>query len=437
MGKGRILIVDHDEHSRQSCANILGDDGFDVLCSSDGYEALQLIDTLAPDIVLLDLWLPGLDGLEILQLLNQGHSQRRRTQAAVIMMSGHGNIATAVKAIQMGAFDYVEKPLSLSALLPVVKQAWASRHGHSEQNSALTVTPRLAPMLAALASKHVQQAARKQRTLRHSVICYGHGLQSGLKTGMILVPQPANSGIIFANIATGKTLPALVDCVASTDFCTSLQQGDAVAKTIEHLLSTLHAYGITNLLIKVNNEVPIMDGSALSFCQLIEKEGIEEQDAEAKEFIVDQCYHIGQVQSDAKFILVEPYDGLRITYYLKYPYPLGIQEFTYEHRDGASYRDQIAPARTFAFVPEVEQMHELGLISGGRLTNVILIDDEKVVNRAPLRFVDECVRHKVLDIMGDLYLLGSGLRGHVRASMTGHTENVALVRQLAEAIRRC
>jgi UDP-3-O-acyl-N-acetylglucosamine deacetylase len=119
---------------------------------------------------------------------------------------------------------------------------------------------------------------------------------------------------------------------------------------------------------------------------------------------------------------------------LHYPKPLGIQEFTYEHRDGASYRSEVALARTFAFVRDVEKMHELGLVAGGRLNNVILIDDEKIVNNAQMHFPDECARHKVLDIIGDLYLLGRPLRGHVRANMTGHTENVALVKQLRAAV---
>ena len=149
-----------------------------------------------------------------------------------------------------------------------------------------------------------------------------------------------------------------------------------------------------------------------------------------EEFIVDRCYAIGQVRTDAKFILVEPYDGFRVTYRLDYPQPLGVQEFSYEHTDSTRYRHEIAPARTFGFVREVERMQELGLLAGGRLTNVVLIDDEKIINSTPLRFPDEFVRHKILDVMGDFYLLGRRLRGHVRANMTGHTENIALVQKL-------
>ncbi|MBM3226874.1 MAG: UDP-3-O-[3-hydroxymyristoyl] N-acetylglucosamine deacetylase, partial [Candidatus Tectomicrobia bacterium] len=274
----------------------------------------------------------------------------------------------------------------------------------------------------------------RQRTLGRSVVLYGQGLQSGLKTGMILSPLPSHSGIVFKNITTGRTMPASVDYIESTDFCTSLKQGCIAARTVEHLLSALHAYDITNALVTINDEVPIMDGSADAFCHLIEDAGLAEQDARVEEFIVDRCYAVGQVRADSKFILVEPYDGFRVTYRLDYPPPLGVQEFSYEHKGSTGYRHEIAPARTFAFVKEVEKMHELGLIGGGRLTNVVLIGEEKIINSAPLRFPNECVRHKILDIIGDMYLLGKKLRGHVYANMTGHTENVALVKQLHTAM---
>ena len=266
------------------------------------------------------------------------------------------------------------------------------------------------------------------------MVGYGLGLQSGVKTGIILEPIPPDSGIVFRNIATGETLPAAIDFVTSTNFCTTLHQNGVTVKTIEHLMSALHAYGITNLLVQVGDEVPIMDGSASSFCQLIEEGGVVEQGGERQEFVVDRCYHVGQIDPASKYILVEPYDGFKVSYRLHYPQPLGTQEFTYEHRNGAGYRFEIAPARTFAFVHEVEKMHEMGLIAGGRLNNVILLGDEKIINNVQLRFPDEYVRHKVLDLIGDLYLLGKSLRGHVRANMTGHTENVALVKQLSDAL---
>jgi len=450
MGKGWILIVDHDEDAVKSLHGMLCNEGFKVSSTADGNKALALIRTATPAVVLLDIWLPGMDGVEILQAV-----QAMYADVEVIVMSGHGNIATAVQMLKLGAFDYLEKPLSLYGVLAVIKRACEHRerrHNAGVQLSGpssravapahpaqLNPTHRQEATSASRASSHrgwrdtaAQPSFKqgRQRTLSRSVVLYGQGLQSGLKTGLILSPMPPHSGILFRNITTGKTVPASIDCIASTDFCTSLEQGCIAARTVEHLMSALHAYRITNVLIKISDEVPIMDGSAQAFCHLIEEAGVAEQDAAVEEFVVDRCYAVGQVRADAKFILVEPYDGFRVTYRLDYPPPLGVQEFSYEHRDSTSYCREIAPARTFGFVKEVERMQELGLISGGRLTNVVLIDEEKIINSTPLRFPDECVRHKILDIIGDVYLLGRMLRGHVRANMTGHTENVALVKKL-------
>lgn len=450
MGKGRVLIVDDDEDLVKSLGGMLYDAGFTVSSTTDGSEALALIHTVAPAVVLLDVWLPGMDGVETLQALRAMH-----VDVEVIAMSGHGNIATAVQMIKLGAFDYLEKPLSSYRVLAVIERAFAHRergHHTGAQDAVPSYTAVASAPSTPLNTAHRQEATAasqastqrwwqdtaaqrsfrhsRQRTLDRSVVLYGQGLQSGLKTGMILSPLPPDSGILFRNITTGKTLPASIDCIESTDFCTSLKQGCIAARTVEHLMSALHAYRITNVLIKISDEVPIMDGSAHAFCHLIEEAGIAEQDAAVEEFVVDRCYAIGQVRSDAKFILVEPYDGFRVTYRLNYPPPLGVQEFSYEHQNSTSYRDEIAPARTFAFVKEVERMQELGLIAGGRLTNVVLIGEEKIINSTPLRFPDECVRHKILDVIGDVYLLGRMLRGHVRANMTGHTENIALVQKL-------
>jgi|RhiMetdeSRZDD1v2_1073273.scaffolds.fasta_scaffold120719_1 UDP-3-O-[3-hydroxymyristoyl] N-acetylglucosamine deacetylase len=450
MGKGRILIVDDDKALVKALSGFLCEEGFNVSSTADGREALTLVRTVAPAVVLLDVWLPGMDGVETLQALQAMHAD-----VEVIVMSGHGNIATAVHMTKLGAFDYLEKPLSLSGVFAVIKRALEHRerrHKADVQEPVPSQVAVLSPDSPLLSLTYCQEAPSisppptcdcwrdtapkqafghfRQRTLCRSVVLYGRGLQSGLKTGMILSPMPPYSGILFRNITTGQTMPASVDFIESTDFCTSLKQGCLTARTVEHLMSALHAYRITNVLIKISDEVPIMDGSADAFCHFIEAAGIAEQDAIMEEFIVDRCYAVGQVRTDTKFILVKPYDGFRVTYRLDYPSPLGVQEFSYEHTDSTSYRREIAPARTFAFVKEVEKMQELGLIQGGRLTNVVLIGEEKVVNSTPLRFPDECVRHKILDIIGDFYLLGRIVRGHVHANMTGHTENAALVKQL-------
>ena len=426
MGIRRVLIVDDDASLSRVLADALEEEGFQAICSVDGQEALRLVHSFRPDVMLLDIWLPGMNGIEIVQAL-----QSTDAACPVIMSSGYGTIAMAVKAIQLGAFDYIEKPCSLDRLVDSVKQACFPRDVAAISRSSPVAS---SPLMTRTRPVSPFGVHRPQRTLRCSVVGYGVGLQSGAKTGIILEPMPPDSGIGFRNIATGETLPATVDFVTSTNFCTTLHQQGVTVRTIEHLMSALHAYGLTNILVQVGDEVPIMDGSATSFCQLLEEGGVVEQAGEVEEFVVDRCYHVGQVDPACKFILVEPYDGFKVSYRLHYPPPLGIQEFTYEHQNETGYRFEIAPARTFAFVREVEKMHEMGLIAGGRLNNVILLDDEKIINNVQLRFPDEYVRHKVLDLIGDLYLLGRSLRGHVRANMTGHTENVALVKQLSDAL---
>ena len=419
----RVLIVDEDAVLSGTIADALENEGFQTARSGDGRDAVRLVEDFRPHVLLLDIWVSGLNGIEILRSL-----QGRDSACRVIMFSGHGTIAMAVRAMQLGAFDYVEKPCPLDSVVETVRRACSARDPGD-------APPRMAsPPRGNHRRTNGRSALRRpQRTLRRSAVGHGVALQSGVKTGIMLEPMPPGSGIVFRNVVTGETLPASVDFVASTSFCTTLHNEGITVRTVEHLMSALHAYGISNVQIQVGDEVPIMDGSAASFCRLIEQCGVIEQDDGQEEFVVDRCFQVGTPDPSAKFILVEPYDGFKVSYRLQYPQPLGVQEYTYEHRSGAGFHLEIAPARTFAFVHEVEKMHDMDMIAGGRLNNVILLGDEKIVNNVQLRFANECVRHKVLDLIGDLYLLGRQLRGHVRANMTGHTENVALVKMLAEA----
>jgi UDP-3-O-acyl N-acetylglucosamine deacetylase len=234
---------------------------------------------------------------------------------------------------------------------------------------------------------------------------------------------------VFGNISSGATIPANIHHVVSTDYATSLQVDGAAARTIEHLLAVLHAYRISNLMIKINNEVPIMDGSALDFCQMVEDAGIEEQDRPLDEIVVDRRHSLGEADRTKKFLTVEPAEVFSVHYTLNYPRPVGRQEYTFVMADADAFKREIAPARTFGFLKDIEALNERGLASGGRLNNFILIDDEKIVN-TDLRFPDEFVRHKIMDMVGDLYLLGRPLRAKITANMTGHSDNIALVRLL-------
>jgi len=278
-------------------------------------------------------------------------------------------------------------------------------------------------------------AARKpvtrQRTLKNSVVLCGEGLHSGLKTGIILSPLPPDSGIVFWDISSGQSMPAVIENVRSTDYSTTLASGDVVIKTVEHILSALHSYRISNLLIKIGDEAPIMDGSAIEFCQIIEKGGIEEQDAVLHPIVIDRALSVGD-SAKGPYLAVEPSDGFSVHYYLDYPQPIGEQDHFYIYESGSHYKETIAPARTFGFLRDIRLLEEAGLASGGRLSNVILIDDERVIN-TPLRFDNEPARHKILDLIGDLFLLGRPVQGHFIARKSGHTQNIAMVGKILES----
>jgi UDP-3-O-acyl N-acetylglucosamine deacetylase len=222
-----------------------------------------------------------------------------------------------------------------------------------------------------------------------------------------------------------------VASVADTDYATTLEREGQSIRTVEHLLSALHAAGITNLLIKVHGEIPVLDGSAREFCDRLLAIGIEDQDAPRKELVVDRRYEVGD---GGKSLAIEPAEEFSVSYQLRYPPPVGEQQYDFTLTDFEAYRREIAPSRTFGFMRDLEMMNELGLGSGGRLDNFILVGEDNVLN-TELRFPDEFVRHKILDIIGDLYLLGYPVRGRVTARFTGHRHNIALQRTIFEAAR--
>jgi UDP-3-O-acyl N-acetylglucosamine deacetylase len=211
-----------------------------------------------------------------------------------------------------------------------------------------------------------------ERTIGRSVVVNGQGLHSGVRTGLILQPLPPGSGIVFGNISSGETVPALVDHVDSTGYATTLVRGGMVAKTVEHLLATLHAYGVTNLLVKMQNEVPILDGSAEELCALVEEGGVVDQPAAIEELVIDRRYAVGSDDPGQKGLAIEPADGFEVHYTLDYPAPVGRQEYTFRFTGPQSFRTEIAPARTFGFLREIAQLEQMGLANGGRLNNCIL-----------------------------------------------------------------
>lgn len=423
-----VLVVDDEPEIRTSLRGILEEEGLQVVEAEDGRQAFDAIRQHNPDLVIVDIWMPELDGLQLLQQL-----QGAMPPPEVIVISGHGNIETAVKATKLGAFDFLEKPLSLDALLQVVHRALSHRrsrlHGDSQDVDRLDDLENRDSLAARPPRPSMLRGTAPQRTLARSVVASGHGLHTGVKTGLVFQPSAPGTGIVFTSLSAERSVPALVDWVDSTGYATALHREGVTVQTIEHLLATMHAYGITNLQIKFQGEIPIMDGSARDFCALIESVGTVDQAATIKEIVIDRPVTIEGGQGET--IRIEPADSFAIDYTLIYPAPVGTQQHSYVYEGPESFRDQIAPARTFGFLRDMKQMASMGLASGGRLDNCILIDDEKVVNTT-LRFPDELARHKVLDIMGDSYLLGRPLRGHIHACKTGHSENIALMRAIKE-----
>jgi len=433
----KILIVDDEERVVQSVKGVLEDEGFRVAIAKSGEEAIETFQRESPDVTLLDIWLPGMDGIEVLRRF-----KGMAPDCQVIMISGHATISTAMAAVKLGAFDFIEKPISLDVLLMTIRRALDRQMELSGEEQPREILPGKAdsssplissvseavPPLKSLKKKSTSFAL--QRTIKKSVVLYGTGLHSGMKTGLLFQPLPPHSGILFGSVSYEEVVPAHLDYVQTTEFATSLKRGVAIAKTIEHLMAVLHAYRITNLMVKMIEEIPIMDGSALEFCKIIEEAGIEEQEERANEIVIDRKIELTQKN---KSLVIEPAETFSIQYFMDYPPPIGQQTFEFVLENEEKFKEYIAPARTFGFLKDIEMLERMGLGSGGRLHNFILVDDEKVVN-TELRFSDEFVRHKILDLIGDFYLLNRPVRGKVTAHLTGHTDNIAMMRKIQEGI---
>ena len=427
--RGTILVVDDEEGVRESVREVLSDEGYRVIDTGDGSLVIDLIKREKPGLVLLDVWMPEIDGIGLLKDI-----KIQDPNLNVVMVSGHGNIHMAVTATKFGAFDFIEKPLSLDGLLLTVRRALGelSVKQTKKLNGNATKKIKVGKAVAAIPMAVKSGQPIKQRTLKKSVVISGQGLHSGIKTGLILHPLPPNSGILFSGISADVTIPAHLDFVGSTGYATSLRTKGFAVGTVEHFLAVLHSYGITNLLVKVQGEIPILDGSAVEFCNLIEEAGVQIEEEDGAEIIVDRPYSAG-AEDDGEGISIEPADHFSVRYVLRYPPPVGVQEHTYTFNGPEYFKSEIAPARTFGFLGDIEKLQSLGLVSGGKLNNCILIDQEKIVN-TDLRYPNELARHKILDIVGDFYLLGKPIRGAISARMTGHSDNIALLRELKKGM---
>jgi UDP-3-O-[3-hydroxymyristoyl] N-acetylglucosamine deacetylase len=423
-----ILVVDDEDGVRESVREVLTDEGYRVVDTGNGGRVIELIRREKPGLVILDIWMPEVDGIELLKEIKS-----HEPNLNVVMVSGHGNIHTAVTATKFGAFDFIEKPVSLEGLLLTVRRALGelSVGKTKKSNSQLNNRAKGRTRSGASVRRGTARQSIKQKTLKKSVVISGQGLHTGIKTGLILHPLPPNNGILFTGISADVTIPAHLDHVGSTGYATSLRTKGFAVGTVEHFLAVLHSYGITNLLVKVQGEIPILDGSAVEFCNLIDEAGVQVEDEDGSEITVERRFSIGTAGGET--ISIEPAESFSVRYVLRYPKPVGVQEHTYTFQGPEFFKSEIAPARTFGFLKDIEKLQNVGLVSGGKLNNCILIDDEKIIN-TDLRYPNEFARHKILDILGDFYLLGKPIRGAITAHMTGHSDNIALLRELRKGM---
>lgn len=272
----------------------------------------------------------------------------------------------------------------------------------------------------------------KQRTLKNVIRATGVGMHTGEKVFMTLRPAAVNTGIIFRRVDLDPVteIPASADQVGDTSMSTTLVRGDVRVATVEHLLSAMAGMGIDNAYVDVSSaEVPIMDGSAGPFVFLIQSAGIEEQSA-AKRFI--RILKLVEIRRDDKWARFEPFDGFRVSFKIDFNHPVFKSHTSFASVDFSttSYLKEVSRARTFGFMRDLEMLRDRKLVLGGSMDNAVVLDDYRVLNENGLRYEDEFVKHKVLDAIGDLYLLGHGLIGAYSGFKSGHELNNLLLREL-------
>ncbi len=276
----------------------------------------------------------------------------------------------------------------------------------------------------------------QQRTIKNLVKTTGVGLHSGRRVELTLRPAAPDTGIVFHRVDLPEVvdLPAQAAMVSDTRMASVLQVGDVRVSTVEHLMSALAGLGIDNLHIDLTaEEVPIMDGSAATFVYLLRSAGIQEQ-ARPKQFLrVLKTIEVREGEGDqAKWARLEPHDGFSLAFSIDFKHPAIDSTASFAEIDFAanSYVKEIARARTFGFVNEVEALRSMGLARGGSLDNAIVMDEYRVLNTDGLRYDDEFVKHKILDAVGDLYLIGKPLVARYVACKSGHALNNQLAREL-------
>ncbi|RLA73788.1 MAG: UDP-3-O-[3-hydroxymyristoyl] N-acetylglucosamine deacetylase [Epsilonproteobacteria bacterium] len=271
----------------------------------------------------------------------------------------------------------------------------------------------------------------KQRTINHPIDITGIGLHKGVPVNMTLEPLGDNQGIVFYRSDKGVSIPLCIENVVNTKMATVIGKDGIIVSTIEHLLSAIYAYGIDNLRIVLDNdEVPVLDGSSSGYCLLIDEVGIKELNDTKKVLVVTKPIEVVDGEKSVKLL---PNNDIVYDFEIDFAHPsIGNQLFHFDY-SVQQYKDEISRARTFGFLHEVQHLQNQGLALGGSLDNAIVLDETKVLNEGGLRYDNEFVRHKILDAIGDMAIVGFTIVGSYNAKAASHHLNHLLTKKLLKS----
>lgn len=422
--KNKVLIIDDEEDILSSCKNVLEDKDYDVDIAKDYDEALKIFESKKIDLVFLDVWLPNTDGLDILSNIKEKYPK-----TTVIMMSGHAGVETAVRATKLGAYDFLEKPISISKLLSSCEEVLNKKENNKNEENLNYL------------NEHENHNKSKlkyripQRTIAKSVVVSGFALMEGRKTALTLVPAEVNTGIVFIDINTNTHIKLSHENILSKDKSgavnsTALISGNRHIKTTEHFLAALHMMGITNLIVKCDGEVPNVDGSALVFCDALKEAGFIEQEDYIEPIVIDRELTYGKVDDNETYIILSPYDGLEVNLRIDFSGSIGVQQYDYKFESFEQFSEDIGKARSFNTLDNIDYAQKIGMAGSGMIGSHIILCEGKVIN-TKLHFDNEFVRHKILDIIGDLYILARPIKAKIIANKSSHSFNHSVVHDIA------
>ena len=419
--KNSVLIIDDEEDILSSCKAVLEDEDYDVETAKDYDEAIKIFESKKIDLVFLDVWLPNVDGLDILSNIKEKYPD-----TTVIMMSGHAGVETAVRATKMGAYDFLEKPISISKLLSSCDEVLNKKEESNETEINYSNNNH---------NKSKLKYKIPQRTIAKSVVVSGFALMEGRKTALTLVPAEVNTGIVFVDINSNTRIKLSHENILSKDKSgavnsTALISGNRHIKTTEHFLAALHMMGITNLIVKCDGEVPNVDGSALVFCDALKEAGYIEQEDYIEPIVIDRELVYGNIDDNETYIILSPYDGLEVNLRIDFAGSIGVQQFDYKFESFEQFSEDIGRARSFNTLDNIDYAQKMGMAGSGMIGSHIILCEGKVIN-TKLHFDNEFVRHKILDIIGDMYILGRPIKAKIRANKSSHSFNHSVVHDLA------